>query len=52
MQVKYNIEPSLTHQTIMVDVLARSGKIKEAEEFIEREIKAPSIFLKPYILGY
>lgn len=44
MQATYNIIPNITHKTVMVDVLSRSGRLKEAVEFIKCNISEPSIY--------
>lgn len=43
MQATHNIIPNITHNTIMVDVLSRSGQLNKAVEFIKANIPEPSI---------
>lgn len=44
MSKDFGIHPNLTHQTVIVDVLSRSGRLQEAVEFIHKNISKPSIF--------
>jgi pentatricopeptide repeat protein len=43
MHQQYGVPPNITHQTVLVDVLSRSGKLRDAVEFIETHISEPSI---------
>lgn len=39
----YNIKAGIIHHNCMVDMLARSGRVQEAFNWIERNIKTPDI---------
>jgi pentatricopeptide repeat protein len=48
MEKKYNIKPSIEHKGCVVDALSRIGKLDEAENFIEKEIKEEEVDLQIY----
>ncbi|KAI3943798.1 hypothetical protein MKW98_004303 [Papaver atlanticum] len=47
----YGIHPSIEHYGCMVDMLARAGKIAEAEELIEEMPMKPDCFVLRGLLG-
>ena len=42
MQREYGIEPTMEHYASIVDLMGRSGKLEEAENFIEQMPVEPS----------
>ncbi|XP_058086467.1 pentatricopeptide repeat-containing protein At1g06140, mitochondrial-like [Magnolia sinica] len=47
----YGIEPSMEHFACMVDLLGRSGRLKEAEDFIEEMPMRPGLAVWGALLG-
>lgn len=51
MQTDYGVTPNLTHQTVIVDVLSRSGRLQDAVDFIHTNIPNPNIITWRTLLG-
>lgn len=51
MSTMYGIQPSIEHYGCLVDILARAGRITEAEELVEKMPMAPDQFVLGGLLG-
>ncbi|CAH8360482.1 unnamed protein product [Eruca vesicaria subsp. sativa] len=51
MKAVYDVEPKVEHYGCLVDLLGRSGRLKEAEEFIEKMPMEPNAMLWRSFLG-
>lgn len=51
MMAKYGIKPNLKHNTCMVDLYSRAGKLQEAYRFVEKMVMEPDVVVWSSLLN-